>query len=192
MAEDKTVLIADDEQLICELLKRIIEWDTLGLKLAGEVYNGRALYEEILEKKPDIVITDISMPEMDGIELIGRIRQKGIPCHFVIVSGYRQFEYAHTALRYDVEDYILKPVDTAELNNALNKLVKKIEDKDDESIESPDAGQEKLLLKRFFLNNVISQLAQSPLTIQAIKEEYGIILNAFRIWQIYLKDIILP
>lgn len=123
-----TVIIADDEQLICELLKSLINWEELHLELIGEAYNGIALYQEILDKHPDIVVTDISMPQMDGIELIGKIRKEGIPCHFVIVSGYRQFEYAHNALKYDVEDYILKPVDAAELNAALKKLVQKTED----------------------------------------------------------------
>lgn len=176
MLENKkrTVLIADDEQLICELLKKIIDWDELGLCLIGEQYNGKELYNAIIEKRPDIVITDISMPQMDGIELIGKIRTEGIPCHFVIVSGYRQFEYAHNALKYDVEDYILKPVDAGELNGALKKLISKITDMENQVEGKPEAGEDKRLLKRFFLNNGIQELKQKNLTLAEIEKEYGI------------------
>lgn len=166
----KTVLIADDEELICELLKKIILWDDLKLDLIGESHNGRELYEAILQYKPDIVITDISMPEMDGIELIGKVRQEGIVCHFVIVSGYRQFEYAHNALKYNVEDYILKPVDADELNGTLNELVKKINIYGDKK----DIVQGKKLMERFFLNHVITELPEKQLTLEEIKQEYRV------------------
>ena len=120
------VVIADDEQLICTLLIEIIRWDELNLELAGIAHNGRELWQEIIDKHPDIVITDICMPEMDGIELIRQVREKGIPCRFIIVSGYRLFEYAHNALKYNVEDYILKPIDNTELNTRLGELARDV------------------------------------------------------------------
>lgn len=195
-AKKRTVMIADDEQLICELLKRIINWDALGLCLIGEQYNGLALYEAILEKHPDIVVTDISMPQMDGIELIGKIRREGIPCHFVIVSGYRQFEYAHNALKYDVEDYILKPVDADELNGALKKLALKIADIENQAENKPAAGENQRLLKRFFLNNGIQELAQKSLSakklsLKEIEQEYGIRFQGGVFQMIYVKSDIL-
>lgn len=121
------VLIADDERLICDLLRKIIEWDALNLKLVGVIRNGKDLLEEIIRLKPDIVITDICMPDINGIELIRRIREMGLPCRFIIVSGYRQFEYAHNAMRFDVDDYILKPIDASELNNSLRKTIASLE-----------------------------------------------------------------
>ncbi|EOS77641.1 hypothetical protein C819_00751 [Lachnospiraceae bacterium 10-1] len=184
----KTVLIADDEQLICELLKKIIDWDGLKLCFIGEYYTGQALYQAILEKKPDIVITDISMPQMDGIELIGRVRREGIPCHFVIVSGYRQFEYAHNALKYDVEDYILKPVDADELNHTLNKLTLKIAEEENQVEDRPAAAHNEKLLKRFFLNNGITQLAHNKLTLEQIHKEYGINFKEGLFQIIYIKS----
>lgn len=184
----RTVLIADDEQLICELLKKIIDWDALGLCLIGEQYNGKELYHAIVEEHPDIVITDISMPQMDGIELIGKIRRENIPCHFVIVSGYRQFEYAHNALKYDVEDYILKPVDADELNSALKKLTAKITDLENQTENKPAPGEDKRLLKRFFLNNGIQELVQKGLSLQEIRKEYGIRFQEGLFQIIYVKS----
>lgn len=174
MADSKTVLIADDEQLICELLKKIIDWDGLHLQLIGEVQNGRELYEAILKRKPDIVITDICMPEMNGIELIGKIRQEGIGCHFVIVSGYRQFEYAHNALKYDVEDYILKPVDAKELNGTLSRLIRKIGTEEAGFSERLLPEQREEFIKRFFLNHFISELKEKSMTLEEIEKEFGL------------------
>lgn len=183
-----TVIIADDEQLICELLKSLINWEELHLELIGEAYNGIALYQEILDKHPDIVVTDISMPQMDGIELIGKIRKEGIPCHFVIVSGYRQFEYAHNALKYDVEDYILKPVDAAELNAALKKLVQKTEDVRNLSKEKMVSEEDKKLLKKFFINNGLQEINQRKLSLQDIEGEYGIHFEEGLFRMIYVKS----
>lgn len=180
----RTVIIADDEQLICELLKSIIDWNGLQLELIGEAYNGQELYKAILENRPDIVVTDISMPQMDGIELIGKIRKEGIPCHFVIVSGYRQFEYAHNALKYDVEDYILKPVDADELNNALKNLVLKIANVK----VQPVAEEDKRLLKRFFLNSGIQEVGKMDLSLPDIEKEYGIHFEEGFFRMIYVKS----
>lgn len=117
------VLIADDEYLIFHLIKNIIQWDELNIEFSGYALNGQDLLQKIIDIRPSIVITDISMPVMDGIELIRQTRQRNIPCRFIIVSGYKQFEYAHNALKYAVDDYILKPINEAELNSSLRKIV---------------------------------------------------------------------
>ena len=120
------VLIADDEYLICELIKKMICWEELGLEFTGFAHNGQELLQKIQEHRPAIVITDISMPVMDGIELIRQTRYLNIPCRFIIVSGYKQFEYAHNALKYAVDDYILKPISETELNQALKKILEEL------------------------------------------------------------------
>lgn len=99
----------------------MICWEELGLEFTGFAHNGQELLQKIQEHRPAIVITDISMPVMDGIELIRQTRYLNIPCRFIIVSGYKQFEYAHNALKYAVDDYILKPISETELNQALKK-----------------------------------------------------------------------
>ena len=171
-ADRERVVIADDEQLICTLLTEIIRWDELGLELAGVAHNGRELWQEILDKHPDIVITDICMPELDGIELVRQVREKGIPCRFIIVSGYRLFEYAHNALKYNVEDYILKPIDNTELNTRLNELAQDVrrEKKGTEAAIPTDNNG----YRRFFLNRVVEDFPEDSPSLEEIRSAYGI------------------
>lgn len=122
MAEKIKVMIADDEPMVCVVVKSCIKWDELNLELAGVAHDGKELLSKISEEKPDIVITDISMPEINGLDLIERIRKENVKCKFIIISGYRQFEYAHKALKNNVDDYLLKPIDEHELNEALQRI----------------------------------------------------------------------
>lgn len=122
MAEKIKVMIADDEPMVCVVVKSCIKWEELNLELVGVAHDGRELLYQIREKKPDIVITDISMPEINGLELIESIRKQNVRCKFIIISGYRQFEYAHKALKNNVDDYLLKPIDEQELNEALQRI----------------------------------------------------------------------
>lgn len=117
------VLIVDDERRISKLIEKLINWDENNLEFAGSCDDGLQAYEAISANKPDIVITDIRMPILDGLELIKRVHELGLSdVRFVVISGYREFEYAHTALKYGVEDYLLKPVNEKELNDALRRL----------------------------------------------------------------------
>ena len=127
------VLIADDEPDVCRLIGHLIEWDLNGLVSAGTAENGSVCLKRIREERPDIVITDIRMPGMDGLELIRQVKEEGFTCRFVIISGYQQFEYARRALRYDVEDYLLKPVGKRELNDCLKRIVERLGAEDAET-----------------------------------------------------------
>ncbi|MCC8065827.1 MAG: response regulator [Clostridiales bacterium] len=117
-----SVLIADDELKIARLIKNLIQWKTLNLSFMGIVQDGISAYQMIMDKKPDIVITDIRMPELSGLEMIEKVTQSGLPVHFIVISGYRYFEYAQKALKYGVRDYLLKPIDEDELNRILEKI----------------------------------------------------------------------
>lgn len=120
------LIIADDEPFICGMLERLIQFDEIGMELIGCFHDGLTLEKKIQELKPDVVLTDISMPKQDGLDVIRKTREKGIKCRFVIISGYKQFEYAYNALKYDVDDYLLKPVEKAELNHVLQKISNEI------------------------------------------------------------------
>ncbi len=122
-----SVLIADDEIRICKLIKKIIDWEALGFKIIDEVYDGMAALKLIEKKKPSLVITDIRMPELDGIGLIKSVRERGIEAEFIIISGYNDFDYAKSAVAYDAFDYLLKPIDEDELQKTLLNVKKKIE-----------------------------------------------------------------
>lgn len=119
------VLIVDDEKIICQLVKRLIDWLPLELDFAGEAYNYTQAVKLIQEQTPDIVITDIKMPQKDGLSLIETIRLQDYDISIIAISGCREFEYARNMLKYDVEDYLLKPIQKKELNATLQRIVTK-------------------------------------------------------------------
>ncbi len=117
------LLIADDEKKVCQLIQYIVDWDALDIEIVGIVNDGEDAYREILEKRPDIVITDIRMPTYDGLELIQMTRKLFPEIAFIVISGYSQFEYAQTALRYGVVNYLLKPIKKKELEDTIIKIM---------------------------------------------------------------------
>lgn len=117
------ILIADDEVKVCNLIRNLVDWEALGLTVAGIVHNGKEALEFISKNAPDIVITDIRMPEVSGIDMIIEARRRKLDTHFIIISGYREFEYASQAIKNDVADYLLKPLKQKEIENALRKII---------------------------------------------------------------------
>lgn len=116
------VLIADDEPRVGQLVKHLIHWDELGLSFVDICRDGRTALERIEQEQPEIVITDIRMPVLTGLELVQQVTERFPQTRFVVISGYRYFEYAQKALKYGVEDYLLKPIDEEELNRTLKKI----------------------------------------------------------------------
>jgi two-component system response regulator YesN len=119
------VLIADDEPKVLLLIRNLIEWEQLGLELVATANDGISALALIEAHRPDIVITDIRMPGHDGIELIGRAKALCPTIDFIIISGYRHFDYAQKAIRFGVEDYLLKPLKAVEINQTLRKMIDK-------------------------------------------------------------------
>ena len=119
------VLIADDEKNICLMIQKLIVWEEYGMEVIDLAHNGVDAMTIIEEKHPDIVISDIRMPGYDGLKLVQKARDLGLETDFVIISGYKYFEYAHRALNLGVEHYLLKPIDKKELQETLHKIIKK-------------------------------------------------------------------
>lgn len=116
------VMIVDDEPYIRQGLQILINWDKLGFQISAEAQNGEEALKILRETDIDLVITDIKMPKMDGVELIGRIRDEiSKDIHFIILSGFYEYEYAKKAIKYGVEDYILKPVQKEDLIHLLEE-----------------------------------------------------------------------
>ncbi|MBQ6888059.1 MAG: response regulator [Lachnospiraceae bacterium] len=119
------VLLVDDEPFILQGLKVLIEWQKEGAEIVGTATNGKEALEFLKKEKVDLVITDIKMPIMTGIELLATIRNQNLSeAYFVILSGYADFSYAQEAIRYECTDYILKPVEREELIKMLHKVMK--------------------------------------------------------------------
>ncbi len=116
------VVIADDEKYIVQLIRALIDCGRLGVCVVGEASDGAQALELIQTLKPDILITDIRMPSMDGLELIEKIRETGLDVAVIAISGHRRFDYAISAIKYGVEDFIVKPINERELNGAIEKV----------------------------------------------------------------------
>ncbi len=119
------VIIADDEKKVANLIYQLVDWESMGLEVAAIINDGEKALEAIEEIRPDIVITDIRMPGYDGIELIRRGKEILPELYFIIISGYSHFEYAQNAIKYGVENYLLKPIKKKELVNTLAKIIDK-------------------------------------------------------------------
>ncbi len=123
----KKVMLVEDEELIIQGIQKLIPWDVLGLELTHTAYDGEEALRFWDEEPVDIIITDIEMPEMNGLELLERIRKKSEKVKFIILTGYEKFTYVKEAIGIGVEDYLLKPINEHELESRLRETIRKIE-----------------------------------------------------------------
>ncbi|ANY65617.1 hypothetical protein BBD42_03440 [Paenibacillus sp. BIHB 4019] len=115
------IIIVDDELFVRKGLIEMVDWASSGFEVIGEADNGEDALELICKQQPHLVITDIRMPILDGIGLIQAVREAKLETEFIIISGYNDFRYAQQAVRYDVLDYVLKPINENEIVKALHK-----------------------------------------------------------------------
>ncbi|MGO4540517.1 response regulator transcription factor [Paenibacillus sp. 2TAB19] len=146
------VLLVDDEAHITRNLEKVIPWEMLGLTVAGVAKNGvEAL--ELMEQGPiDLLLCDIRMPVMDGLELVRHIREKEIACDIIMLSGYQDFTYTRTAIQYGVNDYMLKPIPYDELTGVIARIMANQRNKQKQKLEEKqklgrmiDLASEKIL-----------------------------------------------
>lgn len=120
-------ILVDDELFTRKGLIKLIDWEDCGFEIAGEADNGEDALALIERVQPQLVITDIRMPVIDGLELIRRVTtENNMKPAFVIISGYNDFNYAQQAMRYGVQDFVVKPIDEIEFTSILKKLNEKL------------------------------------------------------------------
>lgn len=117
------LLIADDESIIAESLSTMEEWQERGIEVAGTAASGKEVLDWIARTPIDILITDIRMPDMDGIQLMEYVHKNKPEIHMIVISGYEEFSYVKTALKYKAAGYVLKPIDTEELLAIIDDIV---------------------------------------------------------------------
>lgn len=184
------VLICDDERSICNLIVRLVQWEQQDLSLVGTAQNGKDALDMIMEKQPDIVLTDIRMPVFNGLELAARAKQLGVEAKFIVISGYDNFSYAQDALKASVADYLLKPINSQELNSALSRLAAQILQERDKRSRADEFETRLQVMsgveRNIFIKNVVlgNSAAYTPGMLQACglnftENRYGTLIAVF-------------
>ena len=117
-----SVFIVDDEKLIRMGLRQLIDWNACGFTVCGEAANGRDAIPEIMSKEIDLVLTDIKMPGISGLELAKIIARERPGCYVIIMTGFGELSYAKEAIKANVFDFLQKPVDPEELEASVRRL----------------------------------------------------------------------
>lgn len=179
------VVIADDEERICQLIQALGDWRRLGLEVVGTAQNGPDALELVRTLSPDILITDIRMPGCDGLRVVQDARGFAPELEVIVISGYAQFDYAQTAIRFGVGEYLLKPINRDALNHTLEKMVQRCRDRrrqatDIETLrESRDDDRQQLRAK------LVDDLLAGRLDTEAMERAYHF-AAAGDAWQLLL------
>lgn len=159
MKERYKILLVDDEEEVRTSIIKKIDWENSGFTVIGDAENGKDALEKIEQLEPDVVLTDIRMPYMDGLQLAAELRRLRPSIKVVIFSGYDDFEYAKQAIQLNVIEYILKPVNARELTDILGKIKANL-DEEIERLRGEAAQQDNLkknmvILRENFLGKLV-------------------------------------
>ncbi|MCM1135745.1 MAG: response regulator [Clostridium sp.] len=181
MANILKVMLVDDEVTILEGFKRLFDWEAYGCKVVCEACDGVMAVNQAKAYKPDIIIMDINIPVMSGLEALRLIREQNKECACIIVSGYDEFDYCREALRLQITDYILKPVDFAEFGKVIESIkLKLIQNK----CENTEDREDKLV---FQLAGWLSKHLAEDISLQSMAEEFH--MNSSYISQLFKNEL---
>ena len=136
------VFLVEDEAIIRRGIRDNIDWNANGFEFVGEAGDGEYAYPLILKTEPDILVTDVKMPFMDGLELSRLVKKARPQTKIIILSGYNEFDYAKEAIKIGISDYLLKPVTSVNLIDALKKVAETVREEREKS----------RLLERYFVS----------------------------------------
>lgn len=143
---DLKVLLVDDEINIVRNLQKVIPWSNYGFISVDIASNGLKALEYVLEHDPDLILCDIRMPHMDGVTFLQKLRDHGKECTVIMLTGYQDFEYVRTSLKYGAKDYILKPINYAELEVVVGKVATELKSKKLEVIKERKKWSKAMIL----------------------------------------------
>lgn len=152
------LMIADDNPYILEELCNVIDWEDFDMCISGTFPNGRALLDAARENMPDVVLTDISMPVMDGISLATALRQLSSDVKIIFISSYADFSYAQKALQMQVFEYILKPFDNEQLSLTMGRTLKELQTEYYQRFEQKRTLQQVETFRTLALEKYMSEL----------------------------------
>lgn len=169
------LMIVDDEEIIRNAISTMIDYNSIGYELIATAKNGMEAYNILLDEYPDVIITDIRMPVLNGLELIQKAKYTDSDIDFILLSGYGEFEYAKQAMQYGVRYYLLKPTDTQELIDSLVQIRHEREERE----------QRQKNQRRLFLNKLRFPLEKSFI-IEALQHQ-----DLTETWQKYQEALAL-
>lgn len=171
-------LIIDDEDIIRRGIRNKILKLIEGAEIVGEAIDGEEALAMTEQLQPDIVITDIKMPKVDGLLYIENSLKFSPNTHFIVVSGYQDFSYAHKALKLGVSDYLLKPIEDEDLKKAVDTLIERINTKKTHQQYLTGLKQKVSNSELLYKNNLCSKLVKDSLKDTDILDNYGDLKNA--------------
>ena len=172
------VYLLDDEPFILEGLKYIVDWEDYGFEIVGSANNGEDGLKEILSMDIDLVLTDIMMPKMTGLELIDNLIKLNYHTNFIVLSAFQEFEYAKKAISMGAENYILKPIDSEELEKSIINIKKKLK-------ENESRSKDKEVVDNSLLLKIITEKDYENINYLKEKLKYN---DEYRVGIIELKD----
>ena len=165
------VLIADDENNICKLIYEMIDWESFQMQVVGMAHDGIEALKIVKDERVDVLVTDIRMPGLSGIDLLRECRAYNPNIGIIVISGFSEFDYAKQALHYGAIDYILKPVNQDAMTKALNRLHEKFKEQENiEHIKKHDEINKNKARRDFFMQMLTEKV--TPYDIQEINEQY--------------------
>lgn len=164
------LIIVDDERIIRETIAAMIDWESLGIQVVALCANGVEAYDAITDDFPDIILTDIKMPDMDGIELIRRVHKLDSNIQFVILSGYNEFDYAVEVMKYGVRHYLLKPCNENNIIEAMKEICQSLQSSPSPT-PSPSGLPQKDFIKRT-LSYIDENISNENLSLKWISENF--------------------
>ena len=187
-----SIILVDDEEEVRKSIIKQIDWESAGFQVVGDAENGEDALEKIEVLEPDVVLTDIRMPYMDGLTLAEKIRQRYPSTKVVIFSGYDDFEYAQKAIKLNVTEYILKPVNVEELTSILKRiksnLDEEIEEKRNVSRLRENYRKSLPIIREQFFNDMVHRRLADDM-IESKLREYDIPITGARKWIIAAIDV---
>ena len=173
-----SILIVEDEPIIRRGIASLIDFESLGISTVQEVENGEQALEKIREEAPDILLTDINMPKMDGITLAQLARTEYPQMRIIFLTGYDYVDYLLSAVKIGVEDYILKPVTKSEIEALLVKVVAKLnEEKRQRELLALASEEDSFSGTQHFEKLILEQLSNPNLALGELAKQLGFSTN---------------
>ncbi|MBS7070346.1 MAG: response regulator, partial [Streptococcus parasanguinis] len=121
------IMIVEDEELIRQGLTSLVDYEQFGMTVTNQAENGREAWEKFQDRPADILLTDINMPQMNGLDLAHHVKEQSPSCHIIFLTGYDDFEFARKAIKLGADDYLLKPFSKDDIEEMLAKVKGKLD-----------------------------------------------------------------